>query len=100
MIRPKLLLLCTTLMLGSCQLLTPQPTSITIYNQIERPKRVVKTPKVVTCHSGGTYIIPDKPSLDDLVEGDDQGVVDRLNAHIDLLRADLKKLARKQTCTK
>lgn len=100
MIRPKLLLLCTTLLLGSCQLLSPQPPSITIYNQIEKPKNVVKPRKTVTCHLGSTYIIPDKPSLDDLAEGDDQGVVDRLNAHIDLLRADLKKLAKKQTCTK
>jgi hypothetical protein len=101
MIHPKQLLLITTFMLGSCVPLTPQPSSITIYNTIEaRSDKDVKTQKVVTCQSGDTYIIPDKPSLDDLEDGDDQGVVDRLNDHIDFLRDELKNLAAKGKCGK
>ncbi|MNQ06256.1 hypothetical protein D3C85_190060 [compost metagenome] len=100
MIHPKQLLLCTTFMLGSCVPLTPQPPSIVIYNTIEakadheKPRRLV-----VTCQSGGTYIIPDKPTLDDLQDDDDQGVVDRLNEHIDFLRDELKTLAAKGKCS-
>jgi hypothetical protein len=100
MIHPKQLLLCTTFMLGSCVPLTPQP-SITIYNTIEaKPDREVHRRLVVTCQSGGTYIIPDKPVLDDLADDDDQGVVDRLNEHIDFLRDELKTLAAKGKCSK
>lgn len=100
MIRPKQLLLITTFMLGSCVPLTPQPPSIVIYNTIETKTDKVKTRKVVTCRSGDTYIIPDKPKLDDLEDGDDQGVVDRLNEHIDFLRDELKTLAAKDNCGK
>jgi hypothetical protein len=98
MIHPKQLLLITTFMLGSCVPLTPQPTSITIINKIDARSDKIKATKVVSCHSGGTYIIPDKPVLDDLEDGDDQGVVDRLNDHIDFLRDELKNLAAKGKC--
>lgn len=103
MIHPKQLLLVATFFLGSCVPLTPPPPNIVIYNTIE-PKKVrsvkAKVRKVATCRPGAAYIIPDKPKLDDLADDDDQGVVDRLNAHIDFLRSELKTLAAKETCAK
>lgn len=100
MMHPKHLLLFTTFLMGSCVPFTPQPpVSITIYNSVDgRSDKEINARKVVTCQSGGTYIIPDKPILDDLAEGDDQGVVDRLNDHIDFLRDELKALAAKRKC--
>jgi len=70
-----------------------------IYNTVDtRSEKAFSARKVVTCKTGGTYIIPAKPTLDDLADGDDQGVVDRLNEHIDFLRNELKDMAAKGKC--
>lgn len=102
----KHMLLVTTFLLGSCVPITPRPAppSITIYNTFEatpaQKGKVIKSRKTMTCKRTEAYIIPDKPTLDDLADGDDQGVVDRLNAHIDFLRAELKTQSTISRCGK
>lgn len=96
MIPAKQILLVTTFLLGSCVPIQPQP--ITIYNTIETGQS--KDVRVIKCHNGGTYTMPTMVTLDDIDDGDDRGVVDRLNEHIAFLRGELKELAMRGGCGK
>jgi hypothetical protein len=96
MIPAKQILLVTTFLLGSCVPIQPQP--ITIYNTIETGQN--KDVRVIKCQNGGTYSMPDMVTLDDIDDGDDRGVVDRLNEHIAFLRGELRELALRGGCRK
>lgn len=89
-----LVLLTAIVALNSCVPMTP---SVNIYNSINTTPD--KT-QIVTCQSGGTYVLPPKPDLSDLDDGDDRGVVNRLNSHIEVLRGELRSLASQGTCPK
>jgi len=95
MTKTTMALIIATVMVAvnSCVPLTP---SVNIYNSINTTPD--KT-QIVTCQSG-TYVLPAKPDLSDLDDGDDKGVVNRLNSHIEVLRAELRSLASKGTCPK
>lgn len=96
MINPKPLLLGVLFLVGSCAPM--QPASINIFNVIGENGEDRQL--AVTCKDDGTYMLPPKPEFDDLADDDHLGIADRMSTHIDVLRTELRRIAKHGACGK